>query len=96
MARSALLHSATLTSPSRFVLFFLLNVQPQPSLGSLPQLAADLLIHTLDFQLVGYLALRDTIPAVSGLDGVEGQDVGEGISFGVEGAYSLLPASCFS
>ncbi|ORY89038.1 hypothetical protein BCR35DRAFT_252774, partial [Leucosporidium creatinivorum] len=67
-------------------------LQPQPSLGSLPQLAADLLIHTLDFKLVGYLALRDTIPAVSGLDGVEGQDVGEGISFGVEGTFSLKEA----
>jgi hypothetical protein len=63
--------------------------QPQPSLGSLPQLAVDLYIHTLKLSLVGFLAIRDTIPAVSGLDSVEGEEAKEGISFGVEGEPDL-------
>lgn len=67
-----------------------LRLQPQPSLGAVPQLAADLLVHTLKLKLVGYLAVRDTIPVVSGLDFVAGQvetaAAGQhGITFAVQG-----------
>lgn len=65
------------------------NLQPQPSLASLPQLAADLLIHTLNLELVGYLGLQDFIPAVSGLDSATDAPE-EGICFGVEGALSII------
>ena len=61
------------------------HLQPQPSLASLPQLAADLLIHTLKLELVGYLGLQDFIPAVSGLDSSSDAKPEEGICFGAEG-----------
>ena len=60
------------------------------SLASLPQLATDLLVHTLHLQLIGHLGLRDYIPAVSGLDYVEEEAVPEGICLGVEGAFRAL------
>ncbi|CEQ40731.1 SPOSA6832_02384, partial [Sporobolomyces salmonicolor] len=57
---------------------------PQPSLSSLAQLATDLLIHTYGLEKIGYLGLRDFVPAVSGLDGVAGEEQAEGVLFGVE------------
>ncbi|GAA5901147.1 hypothetical protein JCM5296_006283 [Sporobolomyces johnsonii] len=57
---------------------------PQPSLSSLAQLATDLLIHTYRLEKIGYLGLRDFVPAVSGLDGVAGEEQAEGVLFGVE------------
>ncbi|KAL8278426.1 hypothetical protein RQP46_009116 [Phenoliferia psychrophenolica] len=60
-------------------------VLPQPSLASLPQLAADLIIHTLKLELVGYLGLQDFVPAVSGLDSSDpAAPAPEGICFAVE------------
>ncbi|SCV71710.1 BQ2448_3298 [Microbotryum intermedium] len=49
-------------------------ILPQPSLGSLPQLALDLYVHTFRLELVGYAALRDTVPCVAGIDVVEGEE----------------------
>ncbi|KDE03330.1 hypothetical protein MVLG_06173 [Microbotryum lychnidis-dioicae p1A1 Lamole] len=49
-------------------------ILPQPSLGSLPQLALDLYVHTFQLELVGSAALRDTIPCVGGVDVVEGEE----------------------
>ncbi|GAA5828548.1 hypothetical protein JCM5353_004182 [Sporobolomyces roseus] len=58
---------------------------PQPSLASLAQLASDLIIHNFSLQRIGFLGLRDHIPAVSGSDGLPGQSSGgEGVSFSVE------------
>ncbi|SCZ88915.1 BZ3500_MvSof-1268-A1-R1_Chr1-1g00823 [Microbotryum saponariae] len=63
-------------------------VLPQPSLGSLPQLALDLYVHTFQLELVGCAALRDTIPCVGGVDVVEGeqrQSVQGGFSWATQG-----------
>jgi len=63
-----------------------LHIQPQPSLASLAQLASDLIIHNFALQRIGFLGLRDHVPAVSGLDGLPGSSNGEGgVSFSVEG-----------
>ena len=71
---------SALTSPT---------LQPQPSLASLPQLAADLIIHTLKLDLVGFLGLQDFVPAVSGLDSSDtASPAPEGVSFAVEGSHS--------
>ncbi|GAA5820044.1 hypothetical protein JCM10212_004989 [Sporobolomyces blumeae] len=60
-------------------------VLPQPSLASLAQLSTDLLVHNFSLERVGFLGLRDHVPAVSGLDGLPGQPLArEGISYSVE------------
>ena len=41
---------------------------PIVSLANLPQLTADLLIHTFDLSLVGSLSARDHIPVVGALE----------------------------
>ncbi|KAM0754198.1 hypothetical protein T439DRAFT_173500 [Meredithblackwellia eburnea MCA 4105] len=57
-------------------------ILPQPSLASLPQLATDLIVHNLGFTSIGYLGLPDYIPAVSGVDSLEGDpQQSPGLSF---------------
>ncbi|GJN92351.1 hypothetical protein Rhopal_005381-T1 [Rhodotorula paludigena] len=57
---------------------------PQPSLSSLAQLACDLLVHNLRLELVGYLGVRDYVPAVGGRDGLPGEAEKEGLALGTE------------
>ncbi|GAA5960285.1 hypothetical protein JCM3765_002529 [Sporobolomyces pararoseus] len=58
---------------------------PQPSLASLAQLGADLIITNFQLTRIGFLGLRDHVPAVSGLDSLSGQSgFPEGISYSVE------------
>ncbi|GAA5975366.1 hypothetical protein JCM5350_006452 [Sporobolomyces pararoseus] len=58
---------------------------PQPSLASLAQLGADLIITNFHLVRVGFLGLRDHVPAVSGLDSLSGVPGNpEGISYSVE------------
>lgn len=64
------------------------RTQPQPSLGSLPQLALDLLVTTCHFKLIGHLHPRDYIPSVGGLDSPDQQ----GVSFGPQGTILSLYA----
>ncbi|GAA6005065.1 uncharacterized protein JCM10292_005549 [Rhodotorula paludigena] len=59
-------------------------VLPQPSLSSLAQLACDLLVHNLRLELVGYLGVRDYVPAVGGRDGLPGDAEQEGLALGTE------------
>ncbi|TNY17983.1 PAC2 family-domain-containing protein [Rhodotorula diobovata] len=64
-------------------------VLPQPSLSSVAQLACDLLVHNCALELVGYLGVRDYVPAVGGRDALPGSDGGgetdsEGLSLGTE------------
>ncbi|GAA6006094.1 hypothetical protein JCM11491_002030 [Sporobolomyces phaffii] len=56
---------------------------PQPSLASLAQLSTDLIVSNFHLVRIGYLGLRDHVPAVSGLDSLPGDDL-EGISYSVE------------
>jgi proteasome assembly chaperone (PAC2) family protein len=81
-------------------------LKPIPSLGSVPQLTADLLIHSLDLRRVGRLSSRDHIPIVGGLDGVQQVQKSEngtttasssaqaGIETAVEGDYLGLCEMC--
>ncbi|GAA5856629.1 hypothetical protein JCM8547_005899 [Rhodosporidiobolus lusitaniae] len=64
---------------------------PQPSLSSLAQLSADLLVHNCPFELVGYLGLSDFVPAVGGRDGLPGKEAKQEFSFSCE-AYHLPAA----
>ncbi|BGP42327.1 hypothetical protein JCM10449v2_006332 [Rhodotorula kratochvilovae] len=59
-------------------------VLPQPSLSSVAQLAADLLVHNYRLELVGYLGVRDYVPAVGGRDALPGEEEREGLSLGTE------------
>ncbi|GAA5974768.1 hypothetical protein JCM11641_007258 [Rhodosporidiobolus odoratus] len=65
-------------------------IYPQPSLASLAQLAADLVLWNSDWNLVGYVGLQDFVPAVGGKDSLpstsssSSQAVPEGFAFGVE------------
>ncbi|GAA6013682.1 hypothetical protein JCM10207_004818 [Rhodosporidiobolus poonsookiae] len=63
---------------------------PQPSLASLAQLAADLLVHNYasELRLVGYLRLEDFVPAVGARDGLPGEAAQDGLAFGVEVFHS--------
>ncbi len=63
-------------------------VQPQPSLGSVPQLATDLILHNHELTLIGYLGLRDHVPSVAGLDSLPGEKPTEGVSFATQGKLS--------
>ncbi|GAA5915758.1 hypothetical protein JCM6882_003847 [Rhodosporidiobolus microsporus] len=67
---------------------------PQPSLSSLAQLSCDLLLHNAQqgWDLVGYVALADFVPAVGGRDSLPGASSPSGIAFGVE-VYRLKTAS---
>ncbi|GAA5906758.1 uncharacterized protein JCM6883_005679 [Sporobolomyces salmoneus] len=58
---------------------------PQPSLASLAQLGSELIVSNLHLDRIGFLGLKDHVPAVSGLDGLSGQDAHpQGISYSVE------------
>ncbi|GAA5842040.1 hypothetical protein JCM9279_002764 [Rhodotorula babjevae] len=58
---------------------------PQPSLSSVAQLACDLLVHNCALELVGYLGVRDFVPAVGARDTLPGQEGEvEGLSLGTE------------
>ncbi|GAA5908434.1 hypothetical protein JCM8208_006194 [Rhodotorula glutinis] len=58
---------------------------PQPSLSSVAQLACDLLVHNCALELVGYLGVRDFVPAVGARDALPGQEGEvEGLSLGTE------------
>ncbi|GAA5926147.1 uncharacterized protein JCM15063_000198 [Sporobolomyces koalae] len=60
-------------------------VLPQPSLASIAQLACDLIIANFQLTRVGFLGLRDHVPAVSGLDTLPGKETApDGISYSVE------------
>ncbi|GAA6049315.1 hypothetical protein JCM3770_005936 [Rhodotorula araucariae] len=59
-------------------------VLPQPSLSSVAQLAADLVVHNYRLELVGYLGVRDHVPAVGGTDALPGEPDREGLSLGTE------------
>ncbi|BGP18663.1 hypothetical protein JCM10213_002907 [Rhodosporidiobolus nylandii] len=61
-------------------------IYPQPSLASLAQLAADLLLWNAqgEWQLVGYLGLADFVPAVGGRDSLPGSSPPEGFAYGTE------------
>lgn len=81
-------------APSNLIADDPLSAQPQPSLSSLAQLACDLLVHTYGLELVGYLGLRDHVPAVGGRDGLRGEEEKEGVALGVEGAYRGRKSHC--
>ncbi|KPV73528.1 uncharacterized protein RHOBADRAFT_54744 [Rhodotorula graminis WP1] len=58
---------------------------PQPSLSSVAQLACDLLVHNCALKLVGYLGVRDFVPAVGARDALPGSEGEvEGLSLGTE------------
>ncbi|BGP26613.1 hypothetical protein JCM10295v2_005566 [Rhodotorula toruloides] len=57
---------------------------PSFTSSALLLLASDLLVHTYGLHLVGYLGLRDHVPAVGGRDGLRGEEEEEGIALGVE------------
>lgn len=57
---------------------------PIVSLANLPQLTADLLIHTFDLALVGSLSAKDHIPVVGASESAEN----EGFLTPVEGMYA--------
>ncbi|KAI5481526.1 proteasome assembly chaperone 2 [Pseudohyphozyma bogoriensis] len=65
-------------------------ILPQPSLGSLPQLALDLITHSPSFTLVGYLGLEDHIPSISSLDSLPSQPrpPASSISYAVQVFYA--------
>jgi len=65
-----------------------LLILPVVSLANLPQLAADLLIHSLNFRLVGTLSARDHIPLTGSKDGPQPQQ--QGILSPVESKFRLL------
>lgn len=64
-----------------------MQLQPIVSLANVSQLASDLVLHSLQMQLVGRLTSRYHIPVVSPRDYVEGQEVPAGLSTPVEGSY---------
>lgn len=65
--------------------------QPIVSLANVSQLASDLLVHSLQMQLVGRLTSKFHIPVVSPRDYVEGQSPPPGLSTPVEGeSYTCL------
>ena len=66
-------------------------LQPIVSLANVSQLASDLLVHSLQMQLVGRLTSKYHIPVVSPRDYVEGQDPPAGLSTPVEGRPADLP-----
>lgn len=59
------------------------------------QLACDLLVHNCALELVGYLGVRDFVPAVGARDALPGgEGEVEGLSLGTEGASRSLTAVC--
>jgi hypothetical protein len=90
LVRTSSIWHANNTNGSPFV--FLVNRKPIPSLASVPQLAADLLIHSLGMRRIGTLSSRDHIPVVGGLDGsndVPGESSG-GIETAVQGENYVI------
>ena len=48
-------------------------------------------MHNHGLKLIGYLGLKDHVPSVSGLDGLDGEKANEGVSFATQGAQNLDP-----
>lgn len=61
---------------------------PSISIGNIPQLANDLLIHTLKFQKIGSLDDTYLYPFASPVDTSETEELGSGISSAVEVYYN--------
>ncbi|KAF3986840.1 hypothetical protein FT663_04699 [Candidozyma haemuli var. vulneris] len=62
---------------------------PSIAVGNIPQLTADLLLHTFDFQKVATLGDEYLLPFVSPVDHSVNKKQPSGLSFGIEVYYSI-------